>query len=210
MTVNINGKNVLQEYGLILISKNVENATPKTIMVDIPGADGKLDITDAMGVVRYQNRKINLKFEVIGGPVKTARVAALVANAYNGARVNLIFSEDPGYFYEGRVVGMTCQQKNASSELTMTVDCQPYAKTVGEFTVTITGSGTVFIAGSRMPTVPTITVADGSTTIMARGKSHSLEAGTYALHDMPVLDGLNTFEVSGTAKVTWTYRKGKL
>ena len=55
-------------YGLVLSKKTIETPSPKLETVDIPGADGKLDMTEYFGDVKYNNRKIKLEFstELLG------------------------------------------------------------------------------------------------------------------------------------------------
>ena len=55
-------------YGLVLSKKTIEAPSPKLETVDIPGADGKLDMTEYFGDVKYNNRKIKLEFstELLG------------------------------------------------------------------------------------------------------------------------------------------------
>ena len=40
-------------YGLVLSKKTIETPSPKLETVDIPGADGKLDMTEYFGDVKY-------------------------------------------------------------------------------------------------------------------------------------------------------------
>lgn len=210
-TVNINGINVWQKYGMILTSKSIPPASVKSLMIDIPGADGALDITDSMGILRYNNRQITLNFALKGQTITTYALYEKIANEFSGRKVNVILSESDEWFYEGRVVGMTFdQESNMVANLTMTIDALPYAKTIREFSIVGEDVADLEIEGSRMPTVPTITVEDGETDIIWDDKSRHLTEGTYALQDLILMDGINEVRVEGTAKVTFVYRKGKL
>lgn len=57
------------DFGLILSSVHIPPAAPKTNYVDIPGADGQLDLTEALGCVRYQMREAEFVFTT--NPVMT-------------------------------------------------------------------------------------------------------------------------------------------
>lgn len=209
-TVNINGCNVYQKYGMILTSKVIPPAAPKVITIDIPGTDGILDITESMGIVRYNNRTIQLNFAIIGNSEKNYSLYEKISNEFNGSKVNVILSESPKYYYEGRCTNMTFEQEKGIASISIEVDCLPYAKTVNEYIVTASGNATVDIVGSRMPVVPEITVEGGETDISFGGKSYHLTEGEYALQNYIIMNGTNTFTISGTATVTWKYRKGKL
>lgn len=210
-TVNINGINVYQKYGMILTSKVIPPATAKTFMINIPGADGVLDITDSMGIVRYNSRRIVLNFSLIGQTITTYLLYQKISNEFNGRKVNVILSEADDFYYEGRCVDMTFEQtSNMVAEMTLTIDALPYAKTVKEFVVEAEGTEDLEIIGSRMPTVPEITVEGGSTNIIWQGHSRHLDAGTYALQDLVLMQGANSIRIDGNAKVKFKYRKGKL
>lgn len=209
-TVNINGVNVYQKYGMILSSKSIQPAKAKTVSIDIPGMDGKLDITDSMGIVRYSNRNLSFNFALIGNQIKTYALYEKIANEFDGARVNVILSESPAYYYEGRITEMSYEQGKGYAYITMEMDALPYAKTVQIFKKTSSGTSTITAEGSRMPTVPEWLIEDGEVDISFKGKSYHLTAGTYALQDFIMTEGMNEFQVNGNANVTMSYRKGKL
>ena len=44
------------DLNLILSAVDIEPAKPKTTYVDVPGGDGSLDLTEALGEVKYYDR----------------------------------------------------------------------------------------------------------------------------------------------------------
>ena len=52
-----------------LVRSNVEVGSPatKTDSVDIPGADGVLDLTEYFGEVLYENRELSMDFQTMEG-----------------------------------------------------------------------------------------------------------------------------------------------
>ena len=50
------------DYGLILSRKYIESPKPKLEIIDLPGADGVLDMTDYFGDVKYENRELKFEF----------------------------------------------------------------------------------------------------------------------------------------------------
>ena len=50
------------DLDLILSAVEVPPAIPKMVYVDIPGADGSLDLTEAHGEVKYNDRTISMLF----------------------------------------------------------------------------------------------------------------------------------------------------
>ena len=61
-TIILDGKNLYNEYGLVLNSYSEKMPAPKVNKIEIPGLDGYLDITEAIiGRVIYSEREINAK-----------------------------------------------------------------------------------------------------------------------------------------------------
>lgn len=203
--------NSYQKYGLILTSKVINPAKARTMLVDVPGRDGVLDITETMGIVRYKNRQIVLNFALVGSSEKNMKIYGNFANDWNGAKIFPSFSDDPEYHYDGRVTDMTFVQTKNVAEITMTIDAFPYAMTKKYFYVKAdTSNGDVTIEGSRMPTVPILIVEGGSTDISFEGNTYHVEEGTYAIPTIVIKKGINTFHVEGEGLVTFKYKKGKL
>lgn len=202
--------NAYKKYGLILTSKTITPAEPRLLLVDVPGRDGLIDVTDTMGEIKYKNRKIILNFSMLGTRTQNMRVFGEFSNDFNGRKVFPSFSEDPDYYYDARVEKITFQQKSANeAEITMTITAFPYAQTKQDFEVEARTEDDTEIICSRMPTVPTIIIEEGSADITFERKTYSLSAGTYAIQTIVMHEGSNIFHVEG-APVTFKYKKGKL
>ena len=50
---------------LILSEVSIQPATPKTNYIDVPGADGSIDQTAALGEVRFNDRDCEFLFSVL-------------------------------------------------------------------------------------------------------------------------------------------------
>lgn len=203
--------NVYKDYGLILTSKTIAPAEPRLLLVDVPGRDGLLDITDTMGLIKYKNRKIVLNFAMIGSYVQNMRVFGKFSSDFNGRKVFPSFSEDIEYYYDARVEKMTFNQTSPNvAEVTMTITAFPYAQTKKDFEARSKDSiDDVEIVCSRMPTVPTIIIEQGSADITFESKTYHLTEGTYAFQDMVMKEGKNIFHVEGN-EVVFRYKRGKL
>ncbi len=94
------------DLDLILSKVIVSPAVPKTVYIDIPGADGSLDLTEANGEVKYSDRDI--KFTLTMNPASDLSESAWeakkteVSNALNGKACRITLDKDPGYYWEGR------------------------------------------------------------------------------------------------------------
>jgi len=123
--VIINGTNVKTEYGLILQNKVIGSPEVKRILVDVPGRDGSLDLTQAVfGKSAYfGNRQVNLTFVTDG---TDADVFANAMALWHGRNVEIEFSDDIGWKFKGNAsVGLASIQGRAQT-ITLDVNCEPY------------------------------------------------------------------------------------
>ena len=89
-------KHSYRDFGLRIISVNIGLPEVKKSLIDIPGADGYVDMTDYFGT-RYENRKIKVEcdFEDKGYSNWAARISD-ISNYLHGKPVKLIFDFDEG------------------------------------------------------------------------------------------------------------------
>lgn len=107
--------------------------SPKTHVIDsVPGLDGPIDLTEAMGRLRYDNRQLSFVFESQDTNYdEWAVICSRVASAIHGHYAKVILDTDPGYYYEGRVSVDGIQKTElVSSEIRISVDAKPYKKQV--------------------------------------------------------------------------------
>lgn len=122
----INGKHTYDDYGLFLTDKiAVSSPEPKLQQIDIPGADGTIDLTDAVtGAVNYANRTITMQFATKTKHHEQLRTQLL--NDLHGKRVQIVLDEDPEYYYTGRAVVDLSECNRSSARVTITATVQPY------------------------------------------------------------------------------------
>lgn len=96
-----------RDLDLILSEAVIPPATPKTSYVDIPGADGSVDMTEAHGEVKYSDRT-GAKFTFYMNPAGDLSEEAWeakkmeISNRLNGLRCNITLDKDPDYYWQGR------------------------------------------------------------------------------------------------------------
>lgn len=152
------------DLGLILSSVKIPPATPKTTYIDIPGADGQLDLTEALGSVKYQMREAEFTFSTM--PDKNVEeTKRLVSNALNGIDCNIIVEKDPEYYWQGRLTVSAYGYDYPVDTITIKATLKPY-KLKHNLTVVgyirnisnVTANPTVvYCKNECMPTIPTIT-----------------------------------------------------
>lgn len=200
------------EWGLILQSKTIEAPTPKEYKIDIEGADGELDFTEAFGDVKYSNRNISMEFVKLN--INYDGFAALysqVQDIVHGQKMKIIFDDDPNHYYVGRVYIKEWKSEKSYGKISITVDAEPYKLQLQPTTVThaITGTAEIVLANSRMPVVPKITT-DAAMTFSFGGITKAVNAGTFSIPELELKQGNNSVNATGTGNVTFKYQEGRL
>ncbi len=116
-------------WNLVLQSISIGMPEPKTNSVDIPGANGSLDLTETLtGEVVYENRELSFKFETaeqLTGK-SWADLISEIATALHGKRMNIILDDDPDWIYNGRCIIDAFSTSVAKQEITIKCDCDPF------------------------------------------------------------------------------------
>lgn len=134
--VKFGGLHSFYEWGLILSEKEIEPPKPKTKTVDVEGADGVLDYTEAFGDVKYQNRQLSFKFYKANiVPDGFLALFSVVQNALHGKKLQVILDDDPAHYYLGRVTINEWKSNKRLGEITIEVDADPYKYKVAETVV---------------------------------------------------------------------------
>lgn len=200
------------DYGLIVAPYAIPMPEPQTNFVEIPGRDGALDLSEAFGSVRYADRVIELTLYA-RAPFDTL-VSAFAADMH-GRRMNVIFDRDPTYYYDARFIIEDVERHWGYCELSLKCRAKPYKREQFETAITVlpAGTATVTLTNTRMPVVPSITVsAEMALAFKIDGKNYSvtLPTGTHTVPSLVLMEGDTRIDITGTGRVTFTYRKGAL
>ena len=200
------------DYGLIVAPYAIPMPEPQTNFVEIPGRNGALDLSEAFGTVRYADRVIELTL------YKRAPFDSLVsafAADVHGRRMNVIFDRDPTFYYDARVTIENVERHWGYCELSLECRAKPYKLEQFETAITVlpAGTATVTLTNTRMPVVPVITVSAGMTltfTLLGKDSTVNLSAGTHFIPSLVLMEGDTEIGITGTGRITFTYRKGAL
>ena len=123
--------NTWDDWHLIPTSRPVfQQGDVKTTYVDIPGADGQIDMSEVLsGYPTYKNREGSLEFIVANGWRKNwATGFSQFANWLHGRVLRVILDDDPEYFYEGRFKLNEWKSNNDGTWSNVTIDynLKPY------------------------------------------------------------------------------------
>lgn len=131
-TVTFGDLRSYEDLQLLLTGKTIGTPSPKVETVDIPGGDGVIDLTDAFGETKYKNRSLSFNFETIVPRSQFMNVFSSVQNKLHGKRMRIQLSEDPNYYYVGRISVHEWKADKRIGRFTVDCDCEPYKYKVNE------------------------------------------------------------------------------
>lgn len=130
--VTFDKKHSYWEWGLMLkTAPEITSPEPKTYYVDILGAHGKMDLTEALsGKVQYNNRQIKLEFISMAGREEWSAIYSAILDEVHGKVKEIMLDDDMTHVYKGRVtVGDPVWYKECVT-LPMTVEAEPFKKSI--------------------------------------------------------------------------------
>lgn len=200
------------DFGLILSTKTIGAPPAKTNVIDIPGADGVLDLTDYFGETTYNNRILSFQFRTIAEMSEFPNLFSTIQNAIHGKKLKIVIDGDEDFYYIGRVNVNEWKSNGRVGLIVVDCDCEPYKykkyKTI--VNTSIVSSGIVMYENMRKSVVPIIKT-DAGMTLRFGDLTTVLEgAGTYTIPGIVFRHGKNAIEYTGTANVEVEYQEGGL
>lgn len=232
-SITFGDKNTWDDWYLIPTSRPVFNPpSVKTNYIDIPGADGIIDLTEALCErPLFNNRKGTFEFIVENGHWSSWTDAyKTIMNYLHGRRMKAVLEDDPSYYYEGRFLVNEWKSAAHWSIISIDYNVAPYKKFVassvdpwlwdpfnfktGVITyakdIRVDGTKVVSVdSGSNQKVIPIIT-ATTPMRMLCRGKTYELSAGKNRFPDVYVDSEVVVFTFYGTGFVTIDYRGGSL
>lgn len=127
-----NGRNSYSNWHLVSKSRLLFNPPKvKTKYIDIPGANGHIDMTDVLGgTPYYENREGSFEFYVLNdypsGHSSWVTRYADIMNFLHGMPCKAILDDDPGYYYKGRFSVDSWGSDSSWSTITISYSVDPY------------------------------------------------------------------------------------
>ena len=205
------------DLNLILSSVTIAPAYPKTSYVDIPGADGSLDLTEVHGEVKFYDRTILCTFTMNpSGDLSEAAWEAKkteVSNLLNGLAFRITLDKDPDYYWQGRCVVDEYKSNKRVRQFVISATVRPYKMKHAETAVSFALSSTeqiVSIRNGRKAVCPVIECTDDNTYITHGKSTCALAAGSHKTTDIIFVCGENELKLSGAGTVTFRFQEGDL
>ena len=107
----------------------IELPSVNTMNVDVPGANGRLDLTDVLlGFPTYKNRSGSWKFHIAHdkSDYTWERLYEEMASYLHGRRRTCVLTDDPAYYYEGRFTVEKLTPAKLLSNITVKYDLDPF------------------------------------------------------------------------------------
>lgn len=199
-----------EDLNLVLSKADIPPAEVKTNYVDIPGGDGSVDLTEALGEIKFKDRECSFTFTVFPQDDFEEKKKQ-VSNLLNGKRCRIKLDKNSGYYWEGRcLVNEYASDKNLHKIVVRAI-VAPYKlkNSITQVIIPVGESGAVTLVNGRKTVVPTITCTDAAT-IVFEGNTYTLNAGTHNLLNIELKYGENQVTVTTAGQVKFTYQEGDL
>lgn len=205
--------------------------------VDVPGADGFLDFSEAITGRRiFKNRPISIE---LGGKKPRDNWDIFISDLRNlveGREIKVIFDNDSGFYWTGRASIQGYDRNREIGTFTLAIPkADPYKYNVAdstedwlwdsfdfetgiidegtEITVRTGETKTYTIVPDQMPFVPTIYVSvlgSAGLKMTANGETYTLMKGKNRFADITVNTEDVVLSFTGTGTLTIRYRRGSL
>ena len=124
----INGKHTFKDWSLLPSTPPVISPPePKLHQVDIPGADGILDLTESLtGDVEYGMRDVSMTYLYYGDRAQWRQAYRDLLTAIHGKTCTIVLDEEPDMTYTGRLTLAAPDMDGKQNKLLLTIEGQVY------------------------------------------------------------------------------------
>lgn len=202
------------DLNLVLAPFTYAPAKPKLYLTDLPGGNGSLDFTEALGEVKYFDRDFVFTFSVFPEDRLTFEERqSVVSAALNGQRCKITLDKDPDFYWEGRCTVNDYQCDKRLRQIVIVATVRPYKMQRYDTVYSFKLKGVaqeVFLPNSRKTVVPVIDCTDDGTTILYKDVIYKPPKGSTKQLGIQLVEGCNLLKISGTGTITFTYQEGAL
>lgn len=206
--------NTWHDWRLTLTAKDTTDPEPKTNYVDLDGASGTLDLTEALtGEVAYNDRTVTASFwSSEGTRQEREAVVKQITAALHGKKVKIVEPDDPDHYFLGRVMVKNLERSQVHVAFEIEAICDPwrYAINETERVVEVEDDVDVVINNHGVKTLCPEFEVEGTATVTYDGATVELADGRYKISDIKLRQGVNVIGLSGSGIVTIKYREAGL
>lgn len=210
--VKFDDKHSITDWDLLMVSKSIPYPEPKTIFVDIPGRDGKMDLSKAFGEIKYENRTLTFDFDIFSNPSNWWELREKIAQTLYDKKIKIIVDQDPNYYYFGSCKISSFSTTYTVAHISIECDCEPFKYKLAETSISnnIADGETYTFSNLDKSVIPIFELSD-EVTFEFEDNSYSLSAGTHKVLDIIFKKGNNYIKItSGTGTMKLTYQEATL
>lgn len=200
------------DLNLVLSKVDIPPAVPKITLVDIPGGDGSVDLTEAFGEVKFKDRECTFTFTVFpydDFEEKKREINGLL----NGKRCKITLDKDPDYYWEGRLsINEYASNKNLH-QIVVGATVAPYKVKQEVTKVFVPGSSIgvrAVLYNGRKPVCPVITALQNDIIHNDHFNHQFTESGDFIIPELKLGFGETEVWIQSTNGVTFTYQERDL
>lgn len=207
----------------------VQPPSLREIYVEIPGADGELDLSEVLiGRPLYDGREAKFEFLLINRE-RWRWVYSRLMGDVHGKRMRIVLDDDSNYYYAGRVKVNSFESSPNLATIVVNAHLDPYKKSLianserwlwdpfnfetdvarDYSELVVNGSLKVTVIGSRMPVAPVLKVSSDMT-VLYNGVSYQLTTGSNRIVGMVLVDEEYEMTFTGNGTVTIQFEVGSL
>lgn len=209
--VKFGSKHSIDDWDLLMVSKDIESPEPKIITVEVPGADGTKDLSEIFGI-KYYNRTLTFEFDIFAPQKKWWTLHQEISSYLHGKKHKIILDADSDFYYFGRCKILSFTNTYNVAHLIISCDCDPYKykleKTIDSRAIIANKTYSFFNLCREV--VPEITVTS-DTNFIFNGVSYSINAGTHKNLNIVFKQGYNNIKIiSGSGNFIVAYQEATL
>lgn len=230
----------IETLGLRAHSYSIAAPQLQTNYIEIPGRDGALDLTEALGKLSYRNRVVKFSGLFIGPEDRFHYTISEIMNRFDGRYIKAVFDNDKEHYWTGRCAVSHERIEKELYGVTFTMTADPYkyglytsderwlwdpfnfeTGVIREYrNITVTTSKEITVIGYDRELTPTITVS-AAMTLQVKKHGQALWDTYNLASGQNVPSGLNiisqdpendyyTFKFTGTGTVSISMREVSL
>ena len=226
------GKNTWDDWHLVPTSRPLVSAPQvKTSFIDLPGADGSLDMTTALaGRPTYNRRSGSWEFLVMNDYFDWTVLYSEIMLYLQGKEFEVILEDDPGYYYIGRLAVNQWRSDPNWSKIVINYNFDPYKRDVSGFgdnwlwdpfnfetgiirtykDLVVETTLTITFINEMMSVSPNFISSVDGLQMETQGKTYTLAKGNNIFPDLVYEGGEHTIVFTGNGTVTIESVGGRL
>lgn len=233
ITVISSGKtyHTLRDWGLAIGNNNyIKEPVQETLYVDVPGMNGFLDMSEInTGHPVYKYRMLELKVGAFNKRMTWDAVMSSIRNSIEGRVVRIIFDNDLGYYWTGRVTVKGFDRVRELGTFTIQIKAEPYKMEcfssledwewdafnfetgiIREYKeLAVDGELVLIVPGNRKEIIPSFSCS-APMEVVFNGITYQLPEGVSRVIGIEITEGENILTFMGSGTVSVDYRGGSL